>query len=298
MLQIIFRFLIHNTIKKRRFGSTAIYLLARRVVMAYENCDVDMATNGENWLQAKVGQRGQVVAIDVGANQGEWALGLLRSVKDCHVYCYEPVPSTFAVLRQQISEPRATLFNRALSSRPTKLTFHSAIDNPYISSIHDVRTWQPDARIEDVEVEAVTGDEEVRRLGLTKLTIIKVDAEGHDAEVIVGFCDTLAASNVEFVQFEYNAFTLIGHQSLRRFYELLGDSYVICRLLPEGLEAHGYHVSIDTFSQSNWVAVRNDIIDSKLVALLRMRVAHGLPKEALRKQLVDRPQICGALGLN
>jgi FkbM family methyltransferase len=290
--------LIDKTIKQRRFGSAAIYLLARRIVMAYENCDVDMATNGENWLQAKLGERGKVVAIDVGANQGEWATGLLRSVKDCHVYCYEPVPPTFGDLQRKIADTRVTLVNRALSSQLAKLALHSAIDNPYISSVYDIRIWQPDARVEDIEIEAVTGDDEIRRLGLTKLTIIKVDAEGHDADIIAGFRDTLASGNVEFVQFEYNALTLIGLQSLRRFYEMLGGSYVICRLLPKGLEAHGYHVSIDTFSQSNWVAVRNDIIDRDMVAMLRMRVAHGLPGEALRKQLANRPEICGVLGLN
>jgi FkbM family methyltransferase len=266
--------------------------------MAYENCDVDMATNGENWLQTKLGERGRVVAIDVGANRGEWALGLLQYAKDSNVYCYEPVPSTFAELRRQVTDSRATLFNLALSSQATELAFHVALDNSYISSVHDVRSWQPDARTEDVEVHAVTGDDEVRRMGLTKLTIIKVDAEGHDVEVISGFRDTLAAGNVEFVQFEYNAFTLIGRQSLRRFYELLGDSYIICRLLPQGMEAHGYHVSIDNFSQSNWVAVHNRIIDRELVTMMRMRVVHGLAGEALRKQLVDRPEICRALGLN
>ena len=293
----ILRSLIGNTIKKRRPGSTVAYSLARHIVMAYENHDVNMETNGENWLQGKLGERGPVTAVDVGANKGEWAIGLLQRVKDCRVYCYEPIPSTFAELRQEVTDPRATLINKALSYQAATLSFNAAIDNPYISSIYDVKTWAPDTRIEKISVEAVTGDDEFSRLGLENLTIIKVDAEGHDAEVISGFTNTLAERRVEFIQFEYNAFTLLGKQSLRAFYEILGELYVICRLLPAGLEATGYHTNIDNFTQSNWVAVRNDIIDGELVAMFRMGVAHGLPGAALAKQLVNHPRIRGALGL-
>jgi FkbM family methyltransferase len=285
------RFLIDQTIKKRWYGSRWIYILARRIVLAYENNDVDMTTNGEYWLQAQLSSQGKVVAIDVGANQGEWTRGLLERCSDCRVYCYEPIPSTFALLQQSVTDSRAILIGNAMSDVEGVIHMHASKDNPYLSSVSDPTMWDPEARSESVDVRAVTGDAEFQRRSIDNLDILKVDAEGHDLSVIKGFSDATATQRIKIIQFEYNSFTLFAGHSLRDFFNLLGENYLLCRLLPAGLEACGYHTSLDDFKQTNWVAVERCKLSPDFVARFNIQTATGLPGIALQQQLHRQPQL-------
>jgi FkbM family methyltransferase len=285
------RFLIDRTIKRRWYGSQWIYILARRVVLAYENNDVEMTTNGEYWLQARLSSQGKIVAIDVGANKGDWVSGLLERCRECRVYCYEPIPSTFAMLEQSIVDPRAVLINKAASDVDGTIHMHASLDDHYMSSVSDPALWRADARSESINVSAVTGDTELRRLSIDWLDFLKVDAEGHDLNVIKGFSAAISDRKIGMIQFEYNAFTLFAGRSLRDFFGLLGENYVLCRLLPAGLEACGYHSSLDDFRQTNWVAIEKGKLNRTFVTSFNLRAATGLPGMALLQQLCDRPDL-------
>jgi FkbM family methyltransferase len=288
---------IDRTIKQRVRGSYALYLLSRRIVIAFENHDVEMETNGERWLQCRLVARGPVVAFDVGANRGEWADRLLTISRDVSVYCFEPVPTTFATLTKAVADPRAVLLNKALSSTEGELAMHSVMGHSDLSSAYPLHHAGRDVEVEVVRVDATTGDAEMRRLGIDYVTILKVDAEGHDLAVLEGFSDARSKGRIDFIQFEYNHATLAAGRSLRDFFRLIEDSYLLCRLLPNGLEASGYHPVLDDFSQSNWVAIRLDIIDAPLIRDLNVRAAHGLAGAELFRRLARQPILARHLGV-
>ncbi|MBJ3775926.1 FkbM family methyltransferase [Acuticoccus mangrovi] len=287
---------IDGTVKQRRLGAFALYTVARRIVRAFENHDVDMTTNGERWLQGRLAARGPVDAMDVGANRGEWVEGLLAHRTARRVVCYEPVPATFRALAARTNDPRAILVEAALSASPGSLRLNAVLDNPSISSVYDIACYQDGHPIEPIEVPATTGDREMARLGLSHLTILKIDAEGHDLAVASGFAGALGRGAIDLVQFEVNQFTLAAHQSLRAFFQLFGEAYLVCRLLPRGLEACGYHPMLDSFSQSNWVAVRRAYLDAAAVRDLGLRAAGGEPGRALARALAGN-RLATLLGL-
>lgn len=299
MMKFAARALIDRTVKKRSPGSYLLYMMSRRIVSAFENQDVVMDTNGEYWLQkqiAKFCDSSMMVAFDVGANQGEWVQGVLVESENCKVYCYEPVPSTFSRLEAVVSDDRAVLINKALSESSGEVTINSVKDNPYLSSMHDVSFYEDGHDVESIVIQATTGDEELLLHGITHVHFVKVDAEGHDLAVIKGFSRSIFSGCIDVFQFEYNQLTLSAGCTLRDFYNLLSENYVICRLLPSGLEACGYHSSMDTFSQSNWVAVRKAILAPSAVGLLRIRSAKGLPGQALNRALFNEPDLATRLG--
>ncbi len=74
-----------KTIKRRARCSHIAYQLARRVVRAFENNDVDMDTNGEKWLVTRVAASGIITAVDVGANTGEWVTSVLLAAPKAQV---------------------------------------------------------------------------------------------------------------------------------------------------------------------------------------------------------------------
>lgn len=286
---------INKKIKARGLGAHAIYALAQRIVQAYENNDVDMRSNGERWLQTQLGKRASLVAFDVGANQGEWVTGLLRHAPNCRVFCFEPVPTTFAKLQQNVRDARAQLFNMALSSEEGTLSIYSVLNDSNVSSVHDVSLFQPDAPIEKIQVSASTGDRQMANWGVFHLDILKIDAEGHDLDLLHGFKAAIDSERVDLIQFEYNVFTLLAKHSLRDFFEFLDEKYIICRLLPSGLEACGYHSSLDNFRQTNWVAVRMGTIDRATAKALNLVAARGLAGDALKAKLKNIPKIQEAL---
>lgn len=288
---------IDRTVKQRLPGSYAAYAIARRVVAAFENRDVDMARNGEHWLQARIAERGPVTAMDIGANGGEWVAALLDVAKDCRVICYEPVPTTFETLTRNVADPRAELVNKAMSSEPGEITINSVVDNPYLSTIYDIDALRAGYEVVKFTIEASTGDAEIAAHGLAHVDIVKVDAEGHDLAVIQGFAGAIEAGTVDVFQFEYNHFTLLARTALRDFFALLEERYLLCRLLPHGLEAFGYDASIDTFAQSNWVAVRKAILDETTILNWAITPAAGLPRLTLVQALKDEPDLARRLGL-
>lgn len=291
IVKSFFRHLINNTIKQRSLGAYKAYACARMIVSAYENRDVDMVSNGERWLIRRLAERGSLTAIDVGANRGDWAKAVLEYSPQARLLCFEPVPATYATLEYAIKGPNVTLLNMALSSKSGTITMHAVVDNPHISSVYAGNLFLPELPRDVINVRALTGKEVIQRHSLDHLDIVKIDAEGHDFDVLQGFEHSIGVAAIDIFQFEYNIFTLEAGHSLSDFFKLLTPEYVVCRLLPNGLEACGYHPVLDNFGQSNWIAVRSDTINQEQIDRLAIRRARGLPGEAFRKQMEIKPNL-------
>jgi hypothetical protein len=80
------------------------------------------------------------------------------------------------------------------------------------------------------EVPTIRGDEFCEGQGVKKIDFLKIDAEGHDLEVLKGFEGMLARSRVGVVQVE----VWFGHSDrprLETFQSWLGPEYVLWRLV-------------------------------------------------------------------
>ena len=119
--------------------------------------------------------------IDVGANIGLSTILLARLAR--HVVAYEPSPPNVALLRRNLAlngitnvEVRAA----AASSRPGALRFHVA---QFGAGSHVVASGHVSGgTTETVGVPAVTLDGET----LPSIAFIKIDAEGHEPDVLAG----------------------------------------------------------------------------------------------------------------
>ena len=287
--------LIENRVKQRRRGAYSPYVTARKVIMAYGNEDVDIETNGERWLVRQLGKRGLTTVFDVGANVGDWVVEVLATSDRATVYCYEAIPTTFAELQANVTDPRAQLINAALSSSAGTLEFNAS-SLSVVSSVYDVHKFDDTLTVTKVHVSATTGDAEADRLWLDHIDLLKVDTEGHDHDVLSGFGGMLAAGTIDVIRFEYNIFTLLARRGLFDFYDLLAERYLLCRLLPTSLEVMGYERGLDNFAQFNWVCVRKDIVTAELVALLDIRLPQGHRRAITLAALADRPAVAKLLG--
>jgi FkbM family methyltransferase len=169
------------------------------------------------------------VFLDVGANIGVYSiLGCLTS-PSLHAYAFEPVAENQRLLEYNIGshhlEERVHLERSAVSGRAGTVTMYLNQ-----SATHSIHERQPGATTR--EVEAVTIDGFVSSAGMTP-DIIKIDVEGHEASVIDGALNTLAAhSPTVFIEY-----IPIAHNDVESFVERLMALSATCFVIDE---IHGH----------------------------------------------------------
>ncbi len=248
-----------------RFGR-ALYLQARGDVAN------NMDSNGEVYVQKCVitawknldSPEMKLTVFDVGANVGEWSNSLINQLQlkglktNIDLYAFEPVPSTAAILRQNLTSDHYSLHieENALSSTSGKTQIYIEGSAAGSNSLYD------DASVpkESIQIELISVSEFVESRQLKHIHLFKIDTEGHDMEVIRGALKILKEENISVLQFEYNhrwAFS-------RNF---LLDVFVIIKELPYKLAKiqcdhlvilDRWHPELEKFFEGNYCLVHEE----------------------------------------
>jgi FkbM family methyltransferase len=139
------------------------------------NCDVDWGS--EALLASLLNRKGAF--LDVGAHIGYYSLYMLPLVRE--VYSFEPDPRVCAMLEKNVGgKGNVLVIPWAVGAAKGRARFTLERD----AEVSHLSAEGEDAA-NQIVVEVVTIDEFVRSRGLT-VEAIKIDVEGHDAEVIQG----------------------------------------------------------------------------------------------------------------
>jgi hypothetical protein len=90
---------------------------------------------------------------------------------------------------------------------------------------------------------------------INRIDFIKIDVEGAEHKVILGFGDLVSNRSVKIIQFEYGMANIYTKFLLRDYYHLLGERYVVGRLCPNGVDFKDYDPLEENFRSPNFVAV-------------------------------------------
>lgn len=138
------------------------------------------------------------VIFDVGANDGKTAIALAASFPDAVVYAFEPVAETFRALAQNAAtHHRIRPFNLALGARPRNARMRIKA----VSVSNRIAGWR-DLLKPGETVTMTSGDDFCGEQGLDRIGLLKVDSEGHDLQVLIGFRKMLAAARIDLVEAE------------------------------------------------------------------------------------------------
>ena len=231
---------------------------ARALLRGYEGSNArlrDIANNGEGRVLDLLGPNLGVV-FDVGANVGDWTQRALAAGAQS-VHAFEISPATAAgVAKRYDGDGRVRVNAFGLSSAPGTITIHHYPDHPALTTITD---YPHDAASTAIEAPVSTGDTYMAETGVERIDFLKLDVEGAEPSVIEGFAKAFGNGAIGAVQYEYGRVCILTKYLLRDFYEqMTAYGFTVGRIAPSGVEFMPYDMALETFADSNWVAVHRD----------------------------------------
>lgn len=230
----------------------------------------DMRFDGELDLQRRVILANRAVpnfvAFDIGANQGDWTLALLKSAAKhlgaldrLNAHAFEPVPAT----RQRLAERLKAIAGQTVRINASAASDKSgAFDMVVMTNSGGTNSLVYDEdmakkAIGFVTVPVTTLDLYCADAGITHIHIIKCDTEGHDLAVIRGSIGMLQSKSIDIFQFEYNHRWITARSYLKDVFDLVHElPYRIARIMPNSVEIiDEWHPELERYYQSNYVLI-------------------------------------------
>lgn len=137
------------------------------------------------------------IIFDVGASEGEMTSELLQNFPDSKIVAFEPVKASFAAFNEKFSSYPNVITNRmALGSHCTVGTVTPGGVTELAGSDDETpapRSERPDS------VEICTGDVYCERAEIGRISLLNVDTDGHDLEVLRGFHKMIGEQQIDVV---------------------------------------------------------------------------------------------------
>lgn len=204
---------------------------------------------------------GKSVAFDVGANLGDYTEMLHEAHQDMQIYAFEPNPKNFKKLATKVAKWGVTVDMRGMGSSDGSLKFydrkdsdgaseHGSLYREAIEELHGVEAVE-------TEVKITTLDNYCEENHIDHISLLKIDTEGHEYEVLKGAKKMLDAGKIDLIHLEFNEMNVISRVFFRDFAELLSD-YRPYRLLPKGvIPMMRAPLHTELFAYQNLVFVNN-----------------------------------------
>jgi FkbM family methyltransferase len=240
---------------------------ARAYLRGYDNINYDMLSNGEARVLACVGATNPTCLFDVGANVGDWARQAVSVASGAKIHCFEIVPDTAAVLRQNLQGQRNVVVNPfGLAAEEGDVAVEvTPGDNSRASTVPLPGVMNPG---ETIRCPVMRGDDYCRQDGISHIDMLKIDTEGGDYDVLRGFEDMLSRRAVDVIQFEYGLWSIWTKHLLIDHHALLANfGYLVGKVFPTYVDFRTYDPAVDEdFRGPNYLAVRAE--RSQLIDIL------------------------------
>ncbi len=138
---------------------------------------------------------------DIGANLGIHSLTIKSHFPDSTVYAFEPNPAMAQLISKAADHNRLEidLHQIALDAENGTADFYRHPGNAGRNGLHN---WENDATLEAIQVSTFSGDYLISRGQAAPPHVIKIDVEGHEAQVLAGLTSLLAGDTLHSIIFE------------------------------------------------------------------------------------------------
>jgi FkbM family methyltransferase len=147
--------------------------------------------------------------IDGGANAGQWLKSIKRTFPNARVICYEPDERAFARLKIAAgSLARVECIQCALGDMPGRMKFFPNADSVTSSLLPPVISEEPlpyankMKPLDGTEVEVRALSDELARLQIQHVDLLKTDCQGFDLRVLQGAAPEIERGDVDLIATE------------------------------------------------------------------------------------------------
>ena len=148
--------------------------------------------------------------IDVGANLGDWSVGIALLTHAKEIIAYEPVPQLFEQLQNNIkSYSQIRCVNRAVGATVgyVEINVHQRHQLSSVLTIQDearhVHGMEQDVAV-PVRVPLTTLDEDLR--DRTEISLLKIDVQGYEPQVLEGARAVLKRTEILMIEVTYSSY--------------------------------------------------------------------------------------------
>jgi FkbM family methyltransferase len=172
-----------------------------------------------DWIK----QMGINAIIDVGANQGQFAVEIAKHFPNTPIYSFEPIASVYQILQKNVSNLNVKTFQSGVGAENTKSVInHTTYGNATSSLLemgenhfNNFSEWTNTVK---EEINIVTLDTFFENEKLEKNIYLKIDVQGYEDKVIEGAHNAL--KEVKIVQLETSFQEMyIGQQLFDYFHQ-------------------------------------------------------------------------------
>lgn len=136
-------------------------------------------------MQYKIIEKNDVV-FDIGGNYGWYSIHIAKKFPLSEIYSFEPVPNTFAILKENISInniKNIKVVNMGLSNEVGEFTFYCDPNLTVNASLNNV---SDNSNAIEVICKVDIFDNFVKKNNITKIDFIKCDIEGAELFALIG----------------------------------------------------------------------------------------------------------------
>ena len=167
--------------------------------------------------------------LDIGANRGQ-SIRFFRDIfLHSTIHSFEPNPKLFQILVKDFSQPGIYLYQKGISSCTGRKIFYehildetsgfeqAATDSDYNKLKNRILLTNTQQSIQSsYEVSVSTLDDFIASAIIEKIDILKIDVEGHEADVLQGATQLLTEKLVRFIQLErhYDDQYALSHKAI------------------------------------------------------------------------------------
>lgn len=206
-----------------------------------------------------------VVAIDAGANIGNWSAELLKCLPTAKVFAFEPSQTAFDELQARFSNnKRVTSIKIALGKENTASFLYADKGGSGLGSLTKRRVQHFNIDFTHQEpVTIKTLDSWIKENSENNLpNILKMDVEGHEYDLLLGATDTL--KNIKIIQFEFGGSNIDTRTFFQDFWYFFTNlEFDIYRIAPsKPILIKSYSERDEIFRATNYIAVRKNVTAS------------------------------------
>lgn len=231
---------------------------------AWHNECADFSSNGEKFVLDRLKSADFRLAVDVGANVGDWTEAALGLWPNCRVHSFEVAPWTHETLEAAFCssslKSRVELHEVGLSDQSGEQTMYYFPDHDKLTC--DIPRHEGYKAV-PFEARLTTLDAFCAKRGIEAIDYLKIDVEGAEHRVLKGARALLEAEKISCIQFEYGAFSIQTRFLLKDYFDLLSNRFVIGKIFPDHVAFGDYDWTAEDFRFSNYLCVSKSRADLK-----------------------------------